>query len=165
MDLLLIGPVTVASIVPAIASSMTLRTASKDAWPAMAEISPQANLVISTVLMSSTSIVPGSNNASFTSVMVRTGVFQPRWPAVYCISCASPTINGRQMAVIDLVSSALRAISGPMLAGSPMVIPIMGNVDIGNFIYSGGIVWDWQSPSFCINAFNAPRELPRPPPW
>jgi hypothetical protein len=39
---------------------------------------------------------------------------------------ASPTNKGRQLSYMLLFSSAFIAISGPMLAGSPMVIPIIG---------------------------------------
>lgn len=118
--------VTVASTCPSMASSITFSTYRNAASPHMADTCPRTSSSMETRPMSSTSMVPWVKTASLTSFTART--FISSWPAIFSAASrtqASPTTMGLHSSYMDWSASAFTVISGPILAGSPMVIPII----------------------------------------
>src|SRR5574341_184226 len=126
MDSLWIGPVTTPWISFAWAIWMPRSMYSTDALPHMALTLPYWSWVMSTLPRSRTSTAPGVKRASDTLLMgaMVSGRFVIRRASV--MEFRSPMTKGRVLAYTDGSARALAAISGPMLAGSPMVMPRMG---------------------------------------
>ena len=52
----------------------------------------------------------------------------PVYSTAFFITEASPMTTGLHLSYMSLLFKALRDISGPILAGSPIVIPIIGSL-------------------------------------
>ena len=93
----------------------------------MAETLPYSSLSMSTSPMSYTLMTPGSNTASPTFLTARTLTCPGQTTlTASSMTAASPMIRGSHISRTFGSVSALTEISGPMLAGSPMVMPMIG---------------------------------------
>ena len=139
-----------------IASRITSFTQANAAFPAAADTFPISISSGSATGRSSTSMVPGAYPPSeglFTGRIFKS-VLPVNSSALRRI-LASPTTRGRHFSYSSGRPSAFTAISGPMPAGSPMVIPISGRkpsffpsiYSIPSFRYQSSVFFSASIPS------------------